>query len=239
MTAIPTTTTGNTSPAANSPGSWKWIASALAIILAIFIAAVGVESYYLYNALHPESLGAPPALTPTVPHPGTPIARSAQPPPILPGADDDWNLPFSPGSPWDQLGHLHQQMDQLFNDTLSQFPDSAELVATVSSPNLDVREEKDHYTVRADMPGADKGSIKVNVDGRVLSITGERSAVNETKENDKVVRTERSMAQFVRSIELPGPVKADAVDAKYDNGVLTVTLPKSDAAASGTQVQVQ
>ena len=88
------------------------------------------------------------------------------------------------------------------------------------------------------MPGTDKTSIKVNVEGRLLTISGQRTSVNETKDNDKVIRSERSMAQFVRSIELPGPVKTDAVDAKYDNGVLNITLPKADAVASNTQVTV-
>ena len=75
-------------------------------------------------------------------------------------------------------------------------------------------------------------------EGRLLTISGDRTTVEETKDNDKVVRSERSMAQFVRTVELPGPVKADAVDAKYDNGVLTLNLPKADQAASGTQVPI-
>ena len=130
-------------------------------------------------------------------------------------------------------------MDQLFNDTFSQFPaDSAPLLSAVSSPNLDIREEKDHYTVRVDMPGTDKGSIKVNVEGRLLTISGDRTTVNETKDDDKVVRTERSMAEFVRTVELPGPVKAASVEAKYDNGVLTLNLPKAEAASAGTTVPI-
>jgi HSP20 family protein len=155
---------------------------------------------------------------------------------------DDWNIPVGPqtaGNPWQQLNRLHQQMDQLFNDTFSQFPmDNSALMAAITSPNLDIRQEKDHYTVRVDMPGANKDSIKVNVEGRLLTISGERTSLNETNDNDKVVRSERSMAQFVRSVELPGPVKSDAVDAKYDNGVLTVNLPKADPGAADTSVPV-
>ncbi len=231
-----TMTTNSPVSVTDHPGSWKWAAAILAVILAIAVAAVGIESYYLYRAFHHDGLAAPPALTPTMPHPGAPTLQS---PPSW--VNDDWSLPdpFANGSPWDQMNRLHQQMDQLFNDTFSQFPpDQATMLATMSSPNLDVREEKDHYTVRADMPGADKATIKVNVDGRLLTISGQRTSVNETKDNDKVIRSERSMAQFVRSIELPGPVKTNAVDAKYDNGVLTLNLPKGDEATSGTQVPV-
>ena len=222
----------------NHPQTWKVLSACLAVFVAILIAAMGVESYLLYRASHPsDSITAPPALVPALPHPGAPSVKST------PMATDDWGLPNSPlaaANPWDQLNHLHQQMDQLFNDTFSQFPvDNSPLLAAVTSPNLDVREEKDHYTVRVDMPGASKDSIKVNVEGRLLTISGDRTTVDETKDNDKVVRTERSMAEFVRTLELPGPVKADSVDARYDNGVLTLNLPKADQAAAGTTVPVR
>jgi HSP20 family protein len=71
-----------------------------------------------------------------------------------------------------------------------------------------------------------------------LTIAGDRTSVQETKDNDKVVRSERSMAHFERAIQLPGAVKANAVDAKYDNGVLTLTLPKADQATAATQVPI-
>jgi HSP20 family protein len=221
----------------NHVQTWKILSTCLVAVVAILIAALGIESYLLYRAPHPgDVLPAPPALVPPLPRPGEPTVK------VPPMTVDDWGLPNSPlatGNPWDQVNHLHQQMDQLFNDTFSQFPTNpSPLFAAVSSPNLDVREEKDHYTVRIDMPGASKESIKVNVDGRLLTISGDRTTVNETKESDKVVRSERSMAEFVRSVELPGPVKAESVDAKYDNGVLTVTLPKAELSATGTSVPV-
>jgi len=220
----------------NNAQTWKLISGLLAAVLAIFLLGLAIESYFLFHTSHRDDAGvAPPSVIPTIPHPSVPNVNLT-PWPINDG--DPMTDPVA-GNPWDQLNHLHQQMDQLFNDTFSQFPeDGSALLATVSSPNLDVREEKDHYTVRADMPGADKDSIKVNVEGRLLTISGQRTSVNETKDNDKVIRSERSMAQFVRSIELPGPVQTDAVDARYDNGVPTVTLPKSDLVASGTQVTV-
>jgi len=235
MTDMPTMTASRSASTNDSHGNWKWIAVILTFVLVIAVGAISIESYYLYRAFHSD-LGAPPALAPALPHPGAP---SLQDPAST--TEDDWAVPdpFATGHPWDQLNRLHQQMDQLFKDTLSEVPsDNAPFLAVAASPNLDVREEKDHYTVRADMPGADKATIKVMVEGRLLTISGERTAVNETKDNDKVVRSERSMAEFVRGIELPGPVKANAVSAKYDNGVLTLNLPKAEQAASGTQVPV-
>jgi HSP20 family protein len=231
-----TTTPHMTSIETNNSQTWKWASGILAVVLALSLIGIGVESYFFYRAIHPEAVIARPSLVPSLPHPSSPNLNSVSGP-------DDWDVttnPLAPGGPWDQLNHLHQQMDQLFNDTVSQFPpiDDAALAAAISSPNLDVREEKDHYTVRADMPGADKDSLKVNVEGRLLTIAGDRTSVQETKDNDKVVRSERSMAHFERAIQLPGAVKANAVDAKYDNGVLTLTLPKADQATAATQVPI-
>ncbi len=222
---------------ANRTLTWKVLSACLGLSVAVLIAAMGVESYLLYRASHPhDTLTAPPAITPSLPHPGMPNVNSDPLPGDAGGVQDSYP---ATGNPWDQLNHLHQQMDQLFNDTFSQLPlDTSSLLPAVSSPNLDIREAKDHYTVRVDMPGTDKASIKVNVEGRLLTISGDRTTVDETKDNDKVVRTERSMAEFVRTVELPSPVKAESVDARYDNGVLTLDLPKADQAASGTQVMV-
>jgi HSP20 family protein len=153
----------------------------------------------------------------------------------------DWPLPLpalGTGPSWDRLSLLQQQMDQVFNNTLSQFAAGAPGLGSFSSPNFDLREEKDHYTVRADMPGADKATIKVAVEGRMLTISGQRSALSETQTGDAVLRSERNMAQFVRTVQLPGPVKAAEVDAKYENGVLTLKLPKADQATASTQVPV-
>jgi HSP20 family protein len=218
-----------------NPMGWKITALVLALAVAVLAGAVGIESYFLYRAHH-KVLIARQEIAPAKPQPPTDAAHPAIDP------LDDWPMAVGPGiagNPWDQLNALHQRMDQMFNNALSQFPaDDPAMISAMSSPNLDVREEKDHYTIRADMPGADKASIKVNVEGRLLTISGERTAVDETKSDDKVVRSERSMAQFIRTIQLPGPVKADAVDAKYDNGVLTLNLPKADQATSSTQVPI-
>jgi HSP20 family protein len=214
--------------------AWKVSTVFLAVMVAALGLAVGLESCLLYRADHPVAA--------IVRQDGSRPQHNSRPadPAIL--AIEDWPAPVAPAvnaSPWDRLNALHQQMDQIFNNTLSQFSaDDPALVAALSRPNLDVREEKDHYTVRADMPGADKPTLKVRVEGRLLTISGARTTVNETKTDDKVVRSERSMAQFVRTIELPGPVKAESVTAKYDNGVLTLTLPKADQAASSAQIPV-
>jgi len=164
----------------------------LAIIAAVCAATVGVESYWLYRYNHHAAAAT--AKESTSVRPPAPAAR-------LPNNPwDDWSGPLASGSPWDQLNSLHQQMDQMFNNTLSRFPmDGLDLLAGMSSPNFDLRDEGDHYAIRADMPGADKSSIKVNVEGRQVTISGERTAISETTGNDKVLRSERNLARFERS----------------------------------------
>lgn len=216
------------------PENWKWIAGLLAVIVAILAITVSVESYRLYRPFHNHLMTSIPMHS---------IAPSSQ---LAPFPANIWNARngiFVTGTPWDQLGQLHQRMNQLFNDAYCQLPTdnmaSMACMSAVNSPNLDIRDQKDHYTVTADMPGADKTSIKVNVEGRLLTISGQRTSNTETKDTSgKVVQSERSAAEFVRAVELPGPVKAEAVDAKYDNGILTINLPKAEPSALGTQVTI-
>jgi HSP20 family protein len=90
------------------------------------------------------------------------------------------------------------------------------------------------------MPGADKSKIQVNIEGRFLSVSGQRETSNETKgSNNQVIRNERSTAEFERTMTLPTPVNAAAAKADYTNGVLTINLPKTDKATDTTDVTVQ
>ncbi len=148
---------------------------------------------------------------------------------------------FAPGEdPLNQMEQLHNRMDQLFADTFSQSDLNSLFNETAGDkvPSLDLRDEKDRYVVTMDMPGADKGSLKIEVKGRYLSVSGRRDSTNETKQGGTVIQNERSTAEFERNITLPGPVKANAVDAKYANGVLTLNLPKDDSSLNPTEVTV-
>jgi HSP20 family protein len=214
-----------------APSATSWKTPALAIAAAVLAATVGVESYLLYRSPRPPAAVAAKEASSVAPRaPATPM-------PNFPLGD--WPAPLASGSPWDQLNSLRQQMDQMFNNTLNRFPlDGSDLLSSMSSPNFDMRDDGDHYAIRLDMPGADKSTIKVNVEGRIVTISGERTAISESSSADKVLRSERNLARFERTVQLPGPVKPASVDAKYENGVLTLNLPKADEVASSTQVPV-
>jgi HSP20 family protein len=97
---------------------------------------------------------------------------------------------------------------------------------------LDVSESDKAYTVRADVPGVKKEDIKVDIEGNRVSITAEVRRDSEQKEGDKVVRHERYEGQQYRSFTLPHALDDATAAAKYDNGVLHLTLPKKTPSGS-------
>jgi HSP20 family protein len=97
---------------------------------------------------------------------------------------------------------------------------------TELAPPLDVRETADAYIVEIDLPGIDPKDTEVLVEGRTLSIRGRFSEETEEKEGNYLLR-ERRQGQFMRAVALPGMVEVDKVSSKFDNGQLTVTLPKA------------
>jgi len=223
---VPNTVTPPTPP----DPKWRIAALALSGLVAVLATVVSIESYSLYAGSHSAEAAKPSTQKPQT-------AASSNSLPVVPAWPTPWATPGT-GSSWDRLNVLQQDMDQLFNRTLNQLSAEGPGLGGFGSGSFDLRERNDAYVVRADMPGADKASIKVNVEGRMLTITGERTALVESTSDNAVLRSERHEAQFVRTVQLPGPVKAAEVDAKYDNGVLTLTLPKAEKGNASTPVPV-
>jgi HSP20 family protein len=96
-------------------------------------------------------------------------------------------------------------------------------------PALDVYEEKDNYVVKVELPGVNKEDVKLSLEQGTLTITGERKAET-NPETTEVHLSERFYGRFQRSLNLPETLAVDQVKAQYKDGVLTVTLPKSEAA---------
>ena len=96
-------------------------------------------------------------------------------------------------------------------------------------PLINLSENKDNYYVRAEMPGLKADDIGISVAGNNLSISGERKIASEG-ENVRYHRREREAGTFNRVIALPGEVDADNIEAKHVGGILTVAIPKAEAA---------
>ena len=98
-----------------------------------------------------------------------------------------------------------------------------------TTPNLmrtDIRETETGFELTIDLPGFDKKDIKLDINGDVLTIRAERHSEHEEKDKKgKYVRCERSYGAYSRQFDLGG-VKADEITAKYENGVLHLTMPK-------------
>ena len=94
---------------------------------------------------------------------------------------------------------------------------------------LDLYRSGDHYVLHADLPGVDPGSIGVDLDGGELIIRAERSAPAED-ESVQWVGSERFAGRYMRQLSLGTDIDPDAIQATYDNGVLTVTIPVAERA---------
>ena len=139
-----------------------------------------------------------------------------------------WQRPIL--TTWPGLGRLsdlRDEIDRLFESPLGETRTSQLLSGW--TPALDVYEEKDHFIVKAELPGMKKEDIEVSFHDGGLSISGERKS--ETKHEDaEVYRAERFFGRFQRTVALPTPVAVDKAKASYKDGVLTVTLPKTEEA---------
>ena len=95
---------------------------------------------------------------------------------------------------------------------------------------LDIVQEEDKYVVRASLPGVDPENIEVSVDHGVLTIKGRTEAEAEDRREDgNYMVRERRSGSFIRSLRLPESVDADQAKPNFDNGVLTITLPKVES----------
>jgi HSP20 family protein len=104
-------------------------------------------------------------------------------------------------------------------------------------PKVDIFEEADQIVMKAELPGVEKDKIAIDVDGRVLTVKGERSSDNEVKE-DNYYRRERSYGRFERSFTLPDETDSEKIRADYKDGVLTLNIPKP-ASSQTKQITVQ
>jgi HSP20 family protein len=106
-------------------------------------------------------------------------------------------------------------------------------------PRVDVREDEKQLTIEAELPGLDEKDIKVSLQDGVLSISGEKSFEKKDERADYHVM-ERRYGSFRRALRIPDAVDENAINAKFDKGVLTVTLPKRpEAVAKARQIEVK
>jgi len=130
-----------------------------------------------------------------------------------------------PWKPFGEIGSLRKEMDQLWNRFFEGSPLSA-MMPFAWSPTADISETKDKIIIKAELPGLEPADVNISLSGDLLTIKGEKKKETEEKDEHHYC-LERYSGQFQRSFRLPVEVQAEKIDAKFDKGVLTVTMPKT------------
>lgn len=106
--------------------------------------------------------------------------------------------------------------------------------ASVWVPAMDIAERADGFTIQVDLPGVRPADVELNFEQGILSIRGAKPSVLDAKaeEEYRLHARERVSGEFERALRLPNTVDAEAIDASFADGVLTITVPKAQAALS-------
>jgi HSP20 family protein len=127
------------------------------------------------------------------------------------------------------FGRLHDEMDALFNRFFgSEWPVEA-FRSGAWWPAMDIAERENDVLVKAELPGMKADDIEISVQGNVLTISGEKKESTEDK-RENYYHAERRYGSFRREVNLSSAVDVDKIKAEYHDGILTVTLPKTEQA---------
>jgi HSP20 family protein len=137
------------------------------------------------------------------------------------------------------LNDLQREIDRVFGRFFPSRDGGEESTSrqAVWAPRTDLVETEDSYRLHLDVPGLSKDDLTINYKDNQLTVSGERTS-DRTDEGEEYVRVERSFGQFYRAFSLPRTVNAGDIRASYENGVLTITVPKSEQEKS-RQIEIQ
>ncbi|CBH25092.1 HSP20 family protein [Salinibacter ruber] len=130
---------------------------------------------------------------------------------------------------------LQREVDSIFDRFFGRGGDDD--TSTVWAPRTDLSETDDAFRIRLDVPGMTKDDIAINLQNNTLTVSGERSSERQ-KDSEEYVRVERAFGNFHRTFTLPDAVDPDRVEATYDEGVLTINVPKTEK-STRRQIEIQ
>lgn len=130
---------------------------------------------------------------------------------------------------------VKREVDSLFDQFFSRSGDEGP--PAMWAPQTDLAETDDDFRLRVDVPGMSKEDIDVNLQGGTLTVSGERTS-EQTDEGEDYVRVERAFGSFHRSFSLPDAVDEDNIKATYEDGVLSIIVPKTEESAR-RQIEIQ
>lgn len=129
--------------------------------------------------------------------------------------------------PFRGVGSLQEQINRVFDDVVGRTTDESALSTWV--PAVDIYETEHELVVKADIPDVDPKDLDIRVENNLLTIHGERKFEKKVSE-ENYLRVERSYGTFSRSFSLSNSVNPEAIKADYQNGVLTLSIPKREEA---------
>ena len=132
-----------------------------------------------------------------------------------------WEQPFRGATT------LQEQINRVFGDVVGRTGEESNL--TPWAPEVDIYETENELVVKADLPDVNPQDLDIRVESNILTIRGERK-FDEKANEDNYLRIERSYGSFSRSFSLTNSVKSEAIKADYQNGVLTLSIPKREEA---------
>ena len=131
-------------------------------------------------------------------------------------------------TPRHDMRRLQREFDHLFESFFPTRSDTSEgTESAVWAPRTDLSETEEAYLIHLDLPGLKKDDVEISVHDGTLSVSGERRH-EETEEGRTFVRVERSYGRFYRSFSLPQTINADGIEATFEDGVLTIHVPKAE-----------
>lgn len=122
---------------------------------------------------------------------------------------------------------LQQEVNDLFGDFFGSWDEEAGVPSRVWTPRADISETDEEYRVMLDLPGVSKDEVDISVENQRLIVQGERKE-EKREEDENYLRVERTHGSFYRSFPLPQAAELDHAQAEYDNGMLTIHVPKAE-----------
>ena len=132
---------------------------------------------------------------------------------------------------------LKREMDSVFDDFYGNLKEST-LFKNDFTPKVNVEEDEKNILVKAEIPGAKKEDIDVELKDGVLTIKGEKREENEKKDGKKTYMKEIVQGSFQRSFSLPENIDAEKINAEFKNGVLKLTIPKTKELANKHKIAI-
>ena len=132
-----------------------------------------------------------------------------------------------------------QQFNRMFEDVFrgSMQPSPGLFGETATAPRLNISETDQEFRIEAELPGVPEDKVELSLSDDILTIRGEKKT-ERTEEKESYHLMERAYGSFTRSIRLPFAVNPDDVSASCENGVLTITIPKSSAQAKSHRIEI-